>query len=1006
MTKEHAYQISLADLDVHVARTCRRGWLLLSAVITIALAVGVAFLVANPQAPASAPLPTGLSFVEHFDGGELAARGWVTDSSHADATISSENPYAGRGSLRIESRVAATFTVLRRLDGIHEGHRYDVAAFARALSGRHTLRLEFLDGSGRSVGGHDAATPETNTWSRVALSGVAPNKAVHANVVLTSTLTKDSPVLWDELRVVDSTMPNSDLEDWVGDQPAGWDLSSIGGAHEVRSEQSRTRRYALQLPAGPETGWAKSPLVPVLPNGEYTISFWHRTSTGRAQVRATWFGEDKKPLVGKVQPLSASEGQWAEARYREPAPDGAAFLSVWFRLDGADQAMMTIDDLTAAPAAGSGDPAYDTREVARLNGFLTTTTFTIVSVGHAAKFTTIVSGEPASLQMSDLATGKLEYVRSLPDLSNGWALTTTADGALVYLGGGRGHLYVFDPAARSLTDLGRPTPNVDLIWDLDAAPDGRIWGASYPKGEVWSYDPASERFMSLGSAAPGSDYGRSIAVDTSHVYVGTGPNDPKIVAIPIDAPDQRKDLIPPMKFDQGFVYELAVQGRVLAARFPDGYYALYDLQARQWHTPSDLAASVGPQFPVLSAERRPFALFADGQLWEVAADELVPLARVPDLPKPRHAKIVRTTIRGRDGSWLIGYDGGYRVTLTQLPLSESVEKGEPPTLRSSSQQLKLRPATLRIKSLALGDDGLLYVGGFGGPSLSAFTVQGRQVTRYPRQGEIGEGVIGEIEGMIGHGRYQYLGSYTGARILRFDTSRPWNDENNPLQVTALGPSMEQDRPVAWAVSGGRVYFGTVPKYGVLTGAIGWIDDDAARATSVRSPVQDQSVVSLAARGSVLYAGTSRWGGLGSTPRSGSGGIFAYDTERRQLLWSVPQPGAEAVSSMHLTGSGQLWAVAGSDLIEVNPTSGETIRRLHLRAAFPTKTSVWAVTQLTESNGRLVLAAFGGLYTIDPTNLRVVAVQRSGVAPNKVTASSDTLFFPTDTRLMAAERRTP
>lgn len=989
---------------MRLAKVSRRGWLLVAAIAALAVIMTTTTLFsAKTREAAPKPQPPGLSYIEHFDSGDLNRRGWRVDQSGGDVALSTDKPYAGRAALRMESSGSSTLLVSRAIGGIKSGHRYDVGVYALPTAGRQLARIVFLDASGRELDRSESTTPRTDTWSRVVVSGVAPQNAVRANLQLMSSSGGRSLVSWDELRMVESFMPNGDLEAWNGDVPLGWDVSGLGGSGPRRSDLSHGGRYSLRLAEGTGDGWATSPEQPVLSDAEYIGSFWHRATRAGVVVRTTWYDAGMKVIRAGTRPVPAGAGGWTQYRFREAAPDGAAYLSLSFRVQGSDDAEMMVDDLSAAPSAGSGDAVFAERQVARLDGFLTTTTFEAVKSGGSTKFVTIVSGEPATLQMADLDSGRLQYVERLPDLTNGWAMTTSTAGDLIYLGGGQGQLYAFDPAKKSLTNLGRATPNATLIWDIVTGPDGRVWGASYPKGEVWNYDPETQHFTSLGSASPGSDYGRSIAVDRDNVYVGTGPTDPTIVVIPIDSPNDRSSISPPEKFPHGFIYKLALQNGALAARFPTDQYGVYDLRSRQWRNIAELSSDVGQQFPVLGAADQPFMFVGGGRLWTLAGEKLAAVAGVPGVKAPRQGRIVRTTVGGRSGMWMIGYDGGYRVTWTQLPESLSSGSGSK-TLNSSGRKLELQRATLRIKSLATGDDGLIYVGGFGGPSLSAFTLQGRQVTRYPREGETGEGVIGEIEGMIGHGRYQYLGSYTGARILQFDTSRPWNDESNPRQVASLGVSMEQDRPVAWATSGDRVYFGTVPKYGVLTGALGWIDQDEPRATSVRSPVENQSVVSLAARGRIVYAGTSRWGGLGIEPSTSSPRIFAYDSDRKRVLWSAAQPAAEAVSSMFLNKAGQLWAVAGSDLIQVDPSTGVTIRRLHLQTRISRSGPVWAATQMTELNGLLVLAAFGGLYTIEPGTLRVTAIERSGVAPGKVVASNDTLFFPTDTRLMAATPR--
>ncbi|MEN3123673.1 hypothetical protein [Janibacter sp. LM] len=88
---------------------------------------------------------------------------------------------------------------------------------------------------------------------------------------------------------------------------------------------------------------------------------------------------------------------------------------------------------------------------------------------------------------------------------------------------------------------------------------------------------------------------------------------------------------------------------------------------------------------------------------------------------------------------------------------------------------------------------------------------------------------------MGSGHHQHLGTYTDGRIFRHDTTQPWSDGKNPALLTTLGPTHTQDGPLAWATSGGRTYFGTVPKYGVRGDGLSIIDSATATPGSSATP---------------------------------------------------------------------------------------------------------------------------------------------------------------------------
>ena len=259
--------------------------------------------------------------------------------------------------------------------------------------------------------------------------------------------------------------------------------------------------------------------------------------------------------------------------------------------------------------------------------------------------------------------------------------------------------------------------------------------------------------------------------------------------------------------------------------------------------------------------------------------------------------------------------------------------------------------------------------------------------------------------MVANGSQLYLGSYTGARILRYDTTKHWSTETNPVQLGSLGPSFRQDRPQAWAVDGDRTYFGTVPTYGELGGAFGWIDGPDSTPQSLRSPVANESVVSIAGRDGVAYVGTSRWGGLGSEPTSDNATAFAYDTRSKRVLWRThPVEGAQSISSLAVTASGRLWGISGGTLFELDRDSGERIRQFHLTTDAQVDTATWSVAQLMEVDGLLYVASRGAIQAVDPDSFTVTTVQSKGVAPNKMTALDGALYYPLGTTIVRATPR--
>ena len=607
-------------------------------------------------------------------------------------------------------------------------------------------------------------------------------------------------------------------------------------------------------------------------------------------------------------------------------------------------------------------------------------------VGGKAKLLGVVSGSPAELQVVDIESNTVERRLALGGVEAAWAMTVSDDAA--YVGGNDGHLWRWSLGASTITDLGRATSQATTLFDLEVGPDGRIWGVSYPKSELWNFNPGTGSFTSLGAVSTTNDYARSLAVNGSYAWVGVGSTNPNIVRVSLSDPASKTTIAMPQPVTSGNIAELDLLGRYLSVKTPSGTSPsgvavtaerrLYDTKAGTWAV--DFNYSV----------QRPTPLDSDGYFYYLQYKQLRAIDSTTgatttlggiSIGAGRDRTLLQTTLDGTAGEWLLAYDPSGTVAAVNTD-----------TLEELSFRVDFAPTKLKIKSLAFGG-GRLLVGGFGGSSLALLDPDLSQRSQYPLV-PYGPAVIGEVEGSVEHGKYQYIGTYTEGRIFRYDTTQPWVDGTNPALVTTLGPTHRQDRPLAWATSGTRTFFGTIPKYGVLGGVLGIFDGDSGTPRIVSEPVTDQSVVSLAAAGDVVYGGTSRWGGLGATPTQPSAKVFAYNASTGRLLWQVaPAVGTEAYGAVVMGPAGTLWAAGGTTLVELDPATGKTLRTVMLQSQGAQTTPVFRNTALATSNGLLYLVAAGRAYAFDPATLRVSVLVTSGITPPQLVVRGKQLFVP-------------
>lgn len=625
-----------------------------------------------------------------------------------------------------------------------------------------------------------------------------------------------------------------------------------------------------------------------------------------------------------------------------------------------------------------------------------TKTSAALVVDGRPKLAAVVSGGPAELQVLDVETGEVDSAVGLPGMVSGEAIAVGGDGH-IYVGGDSGHVFRYSPGSAAADDLGAATPGTTNIFDMSVAPDGSVWGGSYPTGELLHLDPASGRIDNLGQVRPGATYARSVTVDGRYAYVAVGATRPEIIRVDVRDPASKTRIALPEPLTAGIISEVRVLGNFLAVRLPSGSTAngtthpaqrrLYDLRRGSW----DVPANVTGQSPSPVDSRGEFHYVADGQLWGVSATTGTKRAMASvgaAVGRDRH--IVQGGFGDDTADWM----------LTFVPQSQEIKAVNLTTFDQRTLPARLQPVPMAIKSLSAGDDGRVFVGGFGGASLAIVNLRTGATTHLPRRPiPPGPGTIGEIEGTIAHGRYQYLGSYTGGKIFRYDRSRPWVDGTNPQLIASLGSSHGQDRPVAWATAGPRTLFGTIPTYGEVGGGLGVIHSDQADPTFVRNVVPEQSVVALTAVGDVAYGGTSRWGGLGAPTSTGDAKVFAYDTRLGRKLWEVaPEPGAQSIGSIVADDSGRLWVAGSGTLYQVDRRTGATLRKVTVHPPSLAARPTYASSALVVHEGAIYFQSGDKIHAVDPDTLDVTTVVPSGVTAPRLALVDQQLVYPAGTRL--------
>ncbi|WP_353951811.1 hypothetical protein V6K52_19655 [Knoellia sp. S7-12] len=962
----------------------------------VATVVVLLSLVINPPVGSALERVTGAFGVGDFETVGLSPQGWSVKAPQPNrAVVTSTTAISGSKSLLAEDTSAVqAVLVARPRFSVSPGSTYHLQGYAYTVKGSQSLSLQFYDAAGAVVGRQTALTTGASmVWSRLELRSPAPAAARTASIQLASSVGALSQVYWDALTLISPVVPNGgfDAVPTATEAIPGWVSNTSGGATAFSTEfgpKAGSRR--LQLSDVTTTGLASvtSSRVPVFAGVTHDLRAWVYPTSGSFTLTVRWYTSAKQLIGSKSVAVSKPPSRWTDVYTKVTAPYTASYATIAVSTSQAGLAAGGWDSMQLLPSQGIPIPTYTSHAHGEpLDSFSNSTTSGTTTISGRAKIFTIVSGEPGEFQLADIETGKVERRVPLVGMNVGWGLAKSQSG-LIYAGGGGGHLFEIDPSTGIARDLGKPAGGASMIWDVEVNADGRVWVATYPDAHLASYDPSTGRSTDFGSVSPEHDYARSLALNGGYAYVGLGSTKPAIVRVSLSNPSLRVKIPLPVPVTSGRVSSIGSLGRFLAVQTPGGTTAggatyagerrLYDTRSGSWEVPANL----GTQTPsTIAPGTNSFYYLSYQQLWAVDSSTGVKTSVSPTrIPMGRDRLIYSGPLGGAEGEWLISYQADGSTGVINLA-----------TFGERTFTVKFTPTKMKIKALDEGPGGSLYVGGFGGASLSVVEADTGSRQQYPFSTTTAD-AIGEVEGSLAKGRYQYIGTYNAGKIFRYDTTQPWIDGTNPAPVAVLGPTHHQDRPLAWATSGSRTFFGTVPEYGEIGGVLGILDGDTGAPRIVPEPVVDQSIVSLVASKNVVFGGTSRWGGIGATPTQLSAKVFAYDAATNRKLWeSTPIAGAQAFGGLTFGPGGSLWAAAGTRLVELDPSTGKVLRNIMIYPEQPRDEVTHKNADLVYAGGLLYLAA-GKIYAIDPYTLRVSTPVAGGLTGRQLAVVNQRIYY--------------
>jgi len=484
-------------------------------------------------------------------------------------------------------------------------------------------------------------------------------------------------------------------------------------------------------------------------------------------------------------------------------------------------------------------------------------------------------------------------------------ITVASDGWLYIAGSDGGYFARHLPGSQSVEVLGRPISSETYLFDVVPGNDGEVLGATYPGCRVFRYHPADGfSVVGEGPIAEGENYARNIAYhrSTQKLYVGVGSH---THLIEYDMRRKAKrELLPEQYLNKpGFVTHVRVlednrNGDKLFVNV-EGKTLIYDLTHGRLEAETEF-------FDIESAI---LSLKGDCLFYTKKAGLFSRDLSDPNI-KPKKIAPVANAL-----AMFWSKDKGLYV----LSKNQTLVRYDPESGQVTSTVLDVPLQAINIRLTQAGPDGRIWCTGYPMGPNSAYDPVSKRT-------EIYEGLT-QAESMTVQDNNIYFGIYPHGRIYRLDTTKPWNlAAGNPSRIADI-PG--QDRPF-----GGvslpeyhKMYFGTVPAYGKLGGALVEYDVDKEKVEIFTDVVHDLSIVSLAYADGVVVGGTSVKGGMGIAPAAHEAKLFGWDpVSKKKLFELVPLDSARSITCLITGPDGNIWGVADGTLFVFDPAERKIVSR--------------------------------------------------------------------------------
>src|SRR5699024_5495449 len=447
-------------------------------------------------------------------------------------------------------------------------------------------------------------------------------------------------------------------------------------------------------------------------------------------------------------------------------------------------------------------------------------------------------GENSALNVSTVTDPATQVAQhAMTGAGGGPTITVTADHK-VYVGTyNAGHLYCWDPATDTMTDLGTPTQASTFPYGLSAAPAGTVHGGTFPDAKIWSYHP-DRGFTDLGRVNddPDVQYVKATAYDPDRhaLYASTRPV-PTLWRKDL-ATGELTELTPAEPFVGSELADLDwVEGHLFATN---------DRRLRVFDTSTDTEVDVidgatGEVTRAYSITGRGTSQARAGRVWFSTAGPDGTVLGSYDLTTRTATATTHRTHYGSligyqwttedDHDVLYGFAGNYLSGAFRYDLQ---------TDESTRYEFALSPVPSPLGNIVASPDGASLL-------INAF-LNGNGVRRDVASGEITDiARLGQVEdwtwvATTAQPSVVYAGIYPSGSLKEYRPDAPDSD-SNPRTLEELKPEpVAQIRPHDVQVHEGVLWAASEPEYGQRGGALTTVTLADGEGTTTRPGVEDHT----------------------------------------------------------------------------------------------------------------------------------------------------------------------